>query len=141
MSTVSDLECNLIEVPKTIPPGVSAWDRDVAQKLAEDIAIKVDPLKINIRVVQPKDHLIPIVVGLSQGRLLPKTHRGDGTFEKLSVTYLGDSEQIQKEKAMNPEQLAIKADLIKEGQCIALPRDLSRVYIGDNVQQILTVLK
>jgi hypothetical protein len=141
MSTVSDLECNLIDVPKTIPSGVSAWDLGVAQKLAEDIANKVDPLKINIRAVQPKDHLIPLIVGLSQGKLLPKTRGGDGTFEQLPITYLGDSEQIQKGKAGNPDQLAIKANLIEFGQYVALNREMNRVYIGDNVQQILTALK
>lgn len=141
MSTVSDLECNLIEVTKTIPPGVSAWDASVSQKLAEDIAARVDPLKINIRAVQSKDHLIPIIVGLSQGKLLPKTRGGDGAFENLPVTYLGDSEQIQKEKAGNPDQLAVKANLIEIGQYVALNREMNRVYIGDNVQQILTALK
>jgi len=131
----------IIEPVKMIPPGGSAWDPAVTQKLAEDIAARVDPLKINIRKVQPKDNMIPIVVGLSKGALLPKSRGGNGALESLPLTYLGDSEQIQKEKVGNPEQLVMKANLIEIGQYIALNKDLSRVYISDNIQQLLTALK
>ena len=131
----------IIEPVKIIPPGGSAWDTAVTQKLAEDIAARVDPLKINIRRVQPKDNMIPIVVGLSKGVLLPKSRGGNGALESLSITYLGDSEQIQKEKTGNPEQFAVKANLIEIGQYIALNKDLTRGYLSDNIQQILTALK
>lgn len=129
------------DVVKIIPPGGGAWDAAVTQKFAEDLAARVDPLKINIRKVQAKDNMIPIVVGLSKGVLLPKTRGGNGALESLPITYLGDSEQIQKEKDGNKELLAVKANLIEIGQYIALNKDLSRVYIADNIQQILTALK
>jgi hypothetical protein len=141
MSALTETVNEISDVVKMIPPGGSAWDPAVTQKFAEDLAARVDPLKINIRKVQPKDNMIPIVVGLSRAALLPKSRGGNGALESLPITYLGDSEQIQKEKTGNPEQLAVKANLIERGQYIALNQENSRVFIADNIQQILTALK
>ena len=139
MSTVS--EVNLIEVPKEIPPGGSAWAPDVVRKLAVDIAAKVNPLKTNMRIVQPKDNLLPIVVGLSGGALRPEKFGGDGRLEKLPVTYLGDSAKIQEEKEKNPNFVVITAHLIEVGQIVFLAKDHSRVFIADKVEDILSELK
>lgn len=140
MSALTDIVNEINDVVKIIPPGGSAWDSAVTQKFAIDLAARVDPLKINIRKVQPKDNMIPIVVGLSRSALLPKSRGGNGSLESLPITYLGDSEQIQKEKDGNKEQLAVKANLIEVGQYIALNKDMSGVFIADNIQQILTAL-
>ncbi|HUD01121.1 MAG TPA: hypothetical protein VMR37_02225 [Rhabdochlamydiaceae bacterium] len=135
MSTIS--EVHLIEVQKEIPPGGSAWAREVTRKLAIDIAEKVDPLKYNMRKIQPKDNLLPIVIGLSRGTLLP----GERTLEQLPVTYLGDSETIRKEKALNPNFKVISANLIEVGQIVFLTKDHSHVFIADRVEQILAAVK
>jgi len=130
-------EVNLINDPKEIPSGVSAWDTEVSRKLAFAIAAKVDSQKMNMRIVQPKDHLLPILVGLSRGALRTEKQGGNGALEKLPVVYLGNSEQIQEQKTKNPEHLAIKANLIQVGQVIFLAPDYSRVFIADSVQDIL----
>jgi hypothetical protein len=135
MSTIS--EVNLIEAQKEIPPGGNAWAREVTRKLAIDIAEKVNPLKINMRKIQPKDNLLPIVIGLSRCTLLP----GERALEQLPVTYLGDSETIRKEKEKNPNFVVISANLIEVGQIVFLTKDHSRVFIADQVEHILAALK
>ncbi len=139
MSTIS--EVNLIDVQKEIPAGVSAWDRAVVEKVAIAIAAKINPLKTNIRVIQPKDNLLPIVVGLSGGNLLPKKFGGNGDLENLPITYLGDSAKIREEKEKNPEFLVIKANLIEIGQYVFLTKNHSRVYIADSVEALLKEVK
>ena len=139
MSTIS--EVNLIDVKKEIPVGKTAWDLEVVQNLALAISVKVDPLKTNIRVIQPKDNLLPIVVGLSRGTLIPKTRGGNGDLENLPVTYLGDSAKIREEKEKNPEFLVIKANEIEIGQCVFLAKDHSRVFIADSVEALLKEVK
>jgi hypothetical protein len=139
MSTVS--EVNLITVSKEIPAGGSPWAPDVVKKLAIDIAAKVDARKHNMRIVQPRDNLLPIVVGLSSGALRPEKFDGDGALEKIPVTYLGDSAKIQEAKEKNPKMLVIKANLIEVGQIVFLAKDLSRVFIADRVEDILKELK
>jgi len=134
MSTVS--EVNLIDVPKEIPVGGSAWAPDVVKKLASDIASRIDAKKHNMRVVQPRDNLLPIVVGLSGGVLQPEKFGGDGSLEKIPVTYLGDSEKIKEAKAKNPEMLVINANIIDIGQIVFLAKDHSRVFIADRVEDI-----
>jgi hypothetical protein len=136
MSTLS--EVNLIDVSKEIPAGGSAWAPDVVKKLAIDIASRVDAKKHNMRVVQPKDNLLPIVVGLSGGALQPEKFGGDGTLEKIPVTYLGDSEKIREEKEKNHDMLVIKAGLIEVGQIVFLEKDHSRVFIADKVEDIFS---
>jgi hypothetical protein len=137
MSTIS--EVNLIDVKKEIPVGGSAWEREVVEKLSIAIAAKVNPLKTNIRVIQP--NLLPIVVGLSGGKLLPKKFGGNGELENLSVTYLGDSAKIREEKEKNPKFLVIEANLIEIGHCVFLAKDFSRVFIADSVEAILKEVK
>lgn len=139
MSTIS--EVNLIDVPKEIPAGGSAWAPDVVRKLALDIASRVDSRRHNMRIVQPKDNLLPIVVGLSGGALKPEKFGGDGALEKLPVTYLGDSAKIREAKEKNPEMIVIKASLIEIGQIIFLAKNHSRVFIADRVDDILRELK
>ena len=139
MSTVS--EVNLIDVTKEIPAGGSAWAPDVVKKLAIDIAAKVDAKKHNMRIVQPKDNLLPIIVGLSGAALTPEKFGGDGTLEKIPVTYLGDSAKIKEAKEKNPDMLVIQASLIEVGQIVFLAQDHSRVFIADKVEDILIELK
>jgi hypothetical protein len=139
MSTVS--EVNLIDVPKEIPAGGNAWAPDVVRKLALDIAKQVDSRRHNMRIVQPKDNLLPIVVGLSGGALKPEKFGGDGSLERLPVTYLGDSAKIRDAKEKNPEMVVIKASLIEVGQIVFLAKNHSRVFIADKVEDILKELK
>ncbi len=93
-----------------------------------------------MRIVQPKDNLLPIVVGLSGGILKPEKFGGDGAIEKLPVTYLGDSEKIRDAKEKNPDMLVIKASLIEVGQIVFLTNNHSRVFIADRVEDILKEL-
>jgi hypothetical protein len=135
------MEINLIDVPKEIPAGGSAWAPDVVRQLALDIAARVDSKKYNMRIVQSRDNLLPIIVGLSGGTLKPEKLGGDGTLEKLPVTYLGDSTKIQEEKEKNPNFVVISANLIEIGQIVYLAKNHSRVFIADNIEDILKELK
>ena len=141
MSTLSSIE-NLIgiEVRKEVAPGKDQWSQESSQKLAADIAAKVDPLKLNIRCIQDGDNLFRIVEGLSRHTLKLKVEEGDGRIESLPVTYLGDSRQIEEERTGNPQQLLRFAGLIKAGQFAALNRDHSRVFIADAIEHILDII-
>ena len=128
-----------IEVRKEIVP--DKWSQEVSQKLAADIAAKVDPLKLNIRCIQDGDNLFRIVEGLSGRTLKLKVEEGDGRMESLPVTYLGDSIRIEEERTKNPQQLLRFASLIRAGQFAALNRDHTHVFVADAIEHILDTIR
>lgn len=135
MSGSPPMQLNLIgkeTVCKYDPP--YCWSPKCRQELAKEIASRIDPLKKNIRIVQPKDNLGRIAEGLSCGRIKLKEEGGEG-WETVTVDYIGTSARILEQKSSNPKATLIGASLIYPQQFVYLKND-KVIVVADSIESL-----
>ena len=134
MSIGSSLPFNFIAEEVRKLPTENPWSAEASKKLAKDIEAKVDPLKINIRIVQKGDNLGRIAEGLSREAIKLAKEGGAG-WEGVQVEYLGESDQVTAQKKENPSKTLDTASLVYSDQYVLL-WDNTHLVVADTLKKI-----
>lgn len=133
MSAVGYPSFNFIATEVRKEPSEKFWSEEVSVALAKAITAKVDPNKINVRLVQYGDNLGRIAEGLSSGVITPKGM--ESGWDKVDVEYLGESGEITRQINGNPTKKLVTASLVFPGQYVVL-KDKTHLVVADRFQDI-----